>query len=111
MKKATVHATAFEPFIVGDQQLGEVHWLRQDTRADSTVLAGVWKAQSDTVPEAFDYPFAHEETIQVLEGSVTIDFPDAPSVTLNVGDLASFTKGSTSVWRVQFPFKKFFVCS
>lgn len=111
MKKTTVDATTFEPFIVGDQQLGEVHWLRQDASTDSTVLAGVWKVEDANVPEAFDYSFDHEETIQVLEGSVTIDFPDAPSVTLNVGDLASFTKGSSSVWHVQVPFKKFFVCS
>ncbi|MBJ7324373.1 MAG: cupin domain-containing protein [Rhodococcus sp.] len=111
MKKANIDATAYEPFLVGDRQLGDVHWLRQDAGDTGVVLAGLWKAENGSVPDAFEYPFHYDETIQVLEGSVTIDFPNAPSVTLSAGDLASFAKGTTSTWRVRSPFKKFFVCS
>lgn len=111
MTKTNIDTADYEPFIEDGVQLGLVHWLRQERTEDTVHLSGLWKAEPGAVPESFDYPFHTDETIQVLEGSVTIDFPEAPSVTLNVGDLASFTKGSTSTWHVQTPFKKFFVCS
>ena len=111
VKKSSIGETEYEPFIDGDRQLGEVHWLRQDAAESGVVLAGLWKAEEATTPREFDFPFDYEETIHVLEGSVTIDFPNSPSVTLRAGDLASFTKGTTSVWHVQMPFKKFFVLS
>lgn len=111
MRKSQIDATEYEPFLEDGQQLGEVHWLRQSSDVEAVHLAGVWRISPEEAPESFEYPFETEETIHVLEGSVTIDIPGAEPLFLTEGDIASFTKGTASTWSVQAPFRKFFVCS
>ncbi len=61
-------------------------------------------------PSTFPYTFSGDETFHVIEGDVTIEVEHA-AVDLHPGDIVSFPKGATSVWRVHKPFKKFFVIS
>lgn len=100
-------ATAFEPFIVAGQAIGEVHWLRTAGSDGRTLAAGLWRAD----PMTFPYPFANDETIHILEGELEIALDGGEILKLGPGDLASFTKGTSSTWTVKTPFKKFFVVS
>lgn len=104
---ASVDVTDYEPFLVGDTAIGEVHWIR-DGGADGTTLAvGLWRSE----PQTFPYPFAADETIHVLEGVLDVELADGTVVALRPGDIASFVKGTESVWTVREPFKKLFVVS
>jgi len=100
-------ATTFEPFIVGGQAIGEVHWLRAEGSDGRTLAAGLWRAE----PMSFPYPFANDETIHVLEGQLEVKLEDGETLNLGPGDLVSFTKGTNSTWTVKTPFKKFFIVS
>jgi uncharacterized cupin superfamily protein len=97
----------FEPFVFEGKQLGEVHWLRTSGSGEGMLLAGLWRSD----PTRFDYVFPGDETFEVLEGEVTIDIAGGESVTLQKGEIASFAKGTESVWNLGTPFKKFFVIS
>jgi uncharacterized cupin superfamily protein len=95
--------------MVDGQQVGEVHWLRRDEDAPLT-LVGLWRALPGLVPEEYSYDFpGGNETLHVLEGSVRIEVPDEEPMELGPGGIASFRQGTKSDWRLQMPFKKFFV--
>lgn len=107
---SNVDADNFVPFVEDGVTVGQVHWL-SDGQA-SPLVSGIWRALPGEVPEAFEYDYPTHETIQVLEGSVTIEFADGETVTLNVGDIAAVEQGTKSVWKVdsKSTFRKFFVC-
>ena len=46
------------------------------------------------------------ETVHVLEGSVRIEFENAPPLELRPGDIASFPAGVPMTWHVTTPFKE-----
>ncbi|OZC63704.1 hypothetical protein CH306_26070 [Rhodococcus sp. 15-725-2-2b] len=94
--------------MVGDKAVGEVHWVRT-TAADEgkTLFIGLWRSDEQTFP----YPFNQDETIHVLEGELLVEYPSGEKVTFVAGDIASFTKGTTTTWTVVKPFKKLFVIS
>jgi uncharacterized cupin superfamily protein len=53
-----------------------------------------------------------DQSFQVLEGSVSIELVDTGErIDLHAGDIASFDKGTRSVWTFAEPFKKFTVIS
>jgi uncharacterized cupin superfamily protein len=63
-------------------------------------------------PAEYNYLFPGDESFQVLEGSVSIELVDTwQRVELKADDIASFDKGTRSVWRFDEPFKKFTVIS
>jgi uncharacterized cupin superfamily protein len=97
----------YEPFMVGDKQAGEVHWLAQENSSGQPTYSGLWRCQ----PMTFDYEFPGDEIIHVLEGKLLIDLGNNERVTLQAGDIASFDKGLKTVWTIQSSFKKFFVIS
>ena len=96
----------YEPFMLGDKQAGEVHWLTQTNSSGEPTFSGLWRCQ----PMTFDYEFPGDEAIHVLEGELLIEM-DGSSITLKAGDIASFNKGIKSRWTIQSNFKKFFVIS
>lgn len=100
-------AEEWEPFVVGGEALGEVHWVRTEGAEGATLAVGLWRCD----PQSFPYPFSADETIHALEGELVIDLESGDKVTLRAGDIASFTKGTMSTWTVTQPFKKLFVIS
>ena len=99
--------TEYEPFMVGDEAIGEVHWIRNGGAGGTTLAVGLWRCE----PRSFPYPFATDETIHALAGLLEIAIDGGETVTLAKGDVASFVKGTQSTWTVREPFAKLFVCS
>lgn len=111
--KSTEYALAatstddYEPFVVGGEAIGEVHWIRTEGSEGATLAVGLWRSE----PQSFPYPFNADETIHALEGELVVELESGEKVTLRSGDIASFTKGTKSMWIVTQPFKKLFVIS
>lgn len=105
--RSSTTTETYEPFIVNGTAVGEVHWIRQTAVGGNTLLAGLWRAEPLTTP----YFFGEDEVIHALEGELEIVLETGESVTLTAGDIASFSKGTNSVWTVKSSFKKLFVIS
>ena len=102
--KTTVSAENYEPFMIGDKQAGEVHWLSVTNSSDQPTYSGLWRCD----PMTFDYEFPGDEYIHVLDGSLLVE-TESESYELNQGDVVLFNKGIKSVWTIKSSFKKFFV--
>jgi uncharacterized cupin superfamily protein len=108
---SNIAAEGFVPFVEDGHELGLVHWLREEDVAKGGVATGIWRADPDTSACDFEYIFSANETFHVLEGSVLIELVDGETLEVGPGDIAAFRKGTVSHWKVQAPFKKFFVIS
>ncbi len=63
-------------------------------------------------PMTFPYDFPGDESFVVLDGVVRITLVDEQTtVELRTGDVASFPKGTRSIWTVVEPLRKFTVVS
>jgi uncharacterized cupin superfamily protein len=71
--------------------------------------AGLTRFLSVDGPQRWTPP--HRETIHVLEGRVTIEVADGPTIQLGPGDLASLPAGRETTWHITTPFKEFWVLS
>ena len=100
-----ISAKEYEPFMIGDKQAGEVHWLSVTNSSDQPTYSGLWKCE----PMTFDYEFPGDEYIHVLEGSLLIETSGGNNYELNKGDIVCFDKGIKSVWTITSSFKKFCV--
>ncbi len=69
---------------------------------------GVWTGLTRILTVDGPVPWTPDqrETIHVLEGSVRIEFEDAPAIDLRPGDIASFPAGIAMTWHVTTPFKE-----
>lgn len=105
--RSIAEAESYEPFIVGGEAVGEVHWVRTEGAEGATLSVGLWRSE----PQSFPYPFNADETIYALEGELVVDLESGEKVVLRPGDIASFTKGTESTWTVTESFKKLFVIS
>ena len=103
--KSSISTESYEPFMLGDKQAGEVHWLTQTNSDGQVSYSGLWRCE----PMSFDYEFPGDEILHVLQGSLQIEIAGGDTVTVQEGDIVAFDKGLKSVWTVQIPFKKFFV--
>ena len=99
--------TEYEPFMIGDKQAGEVHWLTQTNSSGMPTYSGLWRCE----PMIFEYEFPGDEFFQVLQGELLVKIAGGDQVQLKAGDIAEFDKGIKSTWTVQSAFKKFFVIS
>ena len=102
--KSTISTENYEPFMVGDKQAGEVHWLTQENSSGQPSFSGLWRCE----PMTFEYEFPGDEIIHVLQGDLLIELNDGNTVSLQTGDIASFNKGIKTTWTIQRSFKKFF---
>ncbi|MEE2693246.1 MAG: cupin domain-containing protein [Pseudomonadota bacterium] len=102
--KTTSGASEYEPFMIGDKQAGEVHWLGTTNSSGEATYSGLWRCE----PMTFDYEFPGDEYIHVLDGSLDVK-TDTEIYQLNKGDIVLFHKGIKSVWTIKRSFKKFFV--
>lgn len=105
--KSNISTENYEPFMVGNKQAGEVHWLTTTNSSGEATYSGLWRCE----PMTFEYEFPGDEYIQVLDGSLLIAIPDQEDVHLQKGDIAAFNKGMKTIWTIQSTFKKFFVIS
>lgn len=110
MFHSSVNATDYVPFTEDGVTVGSVHWLAADET--TPLVSGIWRAVPGEVPEAFPYNFPMNETIQVLEGNLEIEFADGDKLALGPGDIAAVAQGTPSMWRIDpsSTFRKFFVC-
>ena len=104
---SSIDATEWEPFMVGDTAIGEVHWIRSEGAEGMALAVGLWRSET----QSFPYPFNADETIHALDGELLIELESGEKVTLTPGDVVSFTKGTMSTWTVVSPFKKLFIIS
>lgn len=103
----------WEPFeLPGGRVVGEVQLLRGDETDGGAYYNGFWRVPAGELPEPFPYEMAQNETIYVIEGELTIEVDDGPTLDLAPGSMASFTAGTTTTWRLtKTPFKEAFVLS
>jgi len=102
-------ATDFEPDVIDGEPLGEVHLLRSEGSHGNPHEACLWRTAA---PARYEYLFEGDESFVVLEGSTTIELVETGElIELKAGDIASFDKGTRSVWSFTEPFKKFTVIS
>jgi uncharacterized cupin superfamily protein len=73
--------------------------------ADGTAITAVW----DCTAGAFNWHFAGDETVHILEGEVTVDDGWGPK-TLTAGDVAFFPAGTWARWEVATYVKKLAFC-
>ncbi len=74
--------------------------------ADGMATLSGW----DCTAGRFRWYFGVDETVQIVEGSVTVTYEDGSVVTLKAGDIAYFTSGSWATWQVDSYVRKFAFC-
>lgn len=109
VRRTTVGAERWEPCVTSDgRTIGEAEWLRRRTEAGASHTAMLWRCG----PMTFDYAFPGDESFIVLSGAVRIELKNsAAAIELRAGDVASFPKGTQSVWTVLEAIEKFTVVS
>ena len=105
--KSSESTNNYEPFMIAEKQVGEVHWLTQTNSSDQPTYSGFWRCG----PTKFEYTFPGDEIFHVLDGELHVELPNGDSITLINGDIVSFKKGIDSLWTIKSSFKKFFVIS
>ena len=73
--------------------------------ADKRLSSGLWTCE----PGEFDWEYAWDEFVYVLEGQVTVTQEDGKSFELGPGDMAHFPLGLKTHWKVTSAVRKFFV--
>jgi uncharacterized cupin superfamily protein len=101
-----VEAEGFEPDIIDGAQVGECHQIEPTGDSAGKLDASLWRSD----PATYDYFFQGDEAFHVLEGTATVELPDSgEKIELRVGDVAYFSAGTRSIWKITTPFKKFTV--
>ncbi len=102
-------AIEYEPMVIDGDQVGETHTLVNEGSHGNEHDASLWRTDA---PASYEYLFTGDESFYVLEGSVSIELVDTNErVDLCAGDIASFAKGTRSIWTFSEPFRKFTVIS
>ena len=109
VRRTSIGAARWEPCITSDgRTIGDAEWLRRRTEGGWSHTAMLWRCD----PMSFDYQFPGDESFLIISGSVSITLTDSgETVELTAGDVASFPKGTQSVWDVLEPLVKYAVVS
>ena len=109
VRRSAVGAEQWEPCDTSDGRLiGEAQWLRRRAHGGWSHTAMLWRCDA----MSFDYTFPGDESFVVISGSVKIELIDTGVVVeLRGGEVASFPKGTRSVWTIVEPIVKFTVVS
>jgi uncharacterized protein len=108
VRRTSVGAAAWEPCITSDgRRIGEAEWLRRRGEGAWSHTAMLWRCE----PMSFEYNFAGDESFLVISGVVRVALKDGETIELRTGDVASFRKGTRSVWTIVEPLEKFTVVS
>lgn len=78
----------------GDPEARVAEWSRS---ADGTTTTNVW----DCTAGRFNWYFAVDEIVHIMDGSVTVSSDEHPARTLHAGDAALFRAGTWSEWHVE----------
>jgi uncharacterized protein len=81
---------------------GRVHWMRRDE--ENGLATGIFPPE----PTTSRYEWGQDETIDVLEGELHIEYEDGEAIDLGPGDVASLSKGARVVWHIKSPCREFF---
>jgi uncharacterized cupin superfamily protein len=101
-----VDAGGYEPDIVDGVPVGEFHQIEPTAGSAKKLDVCLWRSD----PATYDYLFEGDEAFHVLDGTATVDLPDAEeTIELGAGDVAYFSAGTRSIWTITQPFKKFTV--
>jgi uncharacterized cupin superfamily protein len=84
-----------------------VHWLRQSSGPGAAIAAGMVTGDEAVARMRFD----ENETVIVLEGEADVEIDGKDVVELRPGVIASFVKGTDSVWTIRKQLKQFFIIS
>lgn len=99
----------YQPMLIDGEQIGEEHVLQSEGSHGNEHAASLWRTDA---PARYEYVFEGDESFYVLKGSVAIELTaTGERVELKAGDLASFAKGTQSIWTFGEPFEKFTVIS
>jgi len=109
VRRTSVGAEVWEPCVTtGGRTIGEAEWLRRRTDGGWSHTAMLWRCD----PMSFDYEFPGDESFLVISGLVRIELKEGgETIELKKGDVASFPKGTRSVWTILEPLEKFTVVS
>jgi uncharacterized protein len=107
VRRSSFGAAAWEPCVTSDgRTIGEAEWLRRRVADNWSHTAMLWRCD----PRVFDYEFPGDESFIIVSGAVRIQLTDRDeTIELRAGDVASFAKGTRSMWTVLEPLEKFSV--
>lgn len=110
VRTSTANATEYQPFDTPNGAEGEVHWIR-DSGADGVDLrSGIWRCAPGQIPDALPVTFAGAETLFLIEGELHVELVDqGHTLKLRTGDIASFERGTPTLWSVKTPVKALMV--
>jgi hypothetical protein len=74
--------------------------------ADGTANTYLW----DCTAGRFNWHYAFDETLHILEGSVLLKFVDGTSRRVGAGDIVFFPAGATAEWTVERYIRKLAFC-
>jgi uncharacterized cupin superfamily protein len=107
VRRTAVGSETWEPCVTSDgRTLGEAEWLRRRSEGAFSHTAMLWRCD----PMSFEYSFAGDESFLIISGRVRIELKDSGgTLDLRAGDVASFHKGTRSVWTIVERLEKFTV--
>ena len=105
MKQASVVAARLDDVELADDPI-DPDWIiagapearcgQWSVSTDRTTTTHVW----DCTAGRFDWYFAVDEIVHIIDGAVTVSADDFPARTLHAGDAALFRAGTWAVWEV-----------
>jgi hypothetical protein len=109
VRRTTVGAAKWVPCVTSDgRTIGDAEWLRRRTDGGWSHTAMLWRCD----PMSFDYVFPGDESFKIFSGAVRIVLDEGgETIELRKGDVASFPKGTRSVWTILERLEKFTVVS
>jgi len=105
MKRTSVVAARLDDVELADDPINPNWIIAGDPRArcgqwststDRTTTTHVW----DCTAGRFNWFFAVDEIVHIVDGAVTVSADDFPARTLRAGDAALFRAGTWAVWQV-----------
>jgi uncharacterized cupin superfamily protein len=109
ISRTSIDSATWEPFLEGEEQIGEVDWLCQREDETGALFAGLWRHRPEEHPDGVPYRVAGSETFHVLEGACELTLKNGEAIRLQAGDSVTFADGFEATWRTIEPFLKFFV--
>jgi uncharacterized cupin superfamily protein len=110
VRTSSASATDYQPFETPNGAEGEVHWIRESGTDGVDLRTGIWRCAPGQIPDAMPVTFAGAETLYLIEGDLHIDLVEqGRTLKLCPGDIASFERGTPTLWTVKTPVKALMV--